>query len=65
MQDATSIFKRASSQPVLNVTSYPGVAQIYNPAPVKIGDEFILVVSVVDHITDEPGPFAGRVIFQQ
>lgn len=60
MQDVTQIFKRVSDQPVLNVDDYPYAAQLYNPAPAKIGDEFVLLVSVVDHVTDEPGRDVGQ-----
>ncbi|MEM8875333.1 MAG: glycoside hydrolase family 130 protein [Planctomycetota bacterium] len=60
MTATTDLFQRVADKPVLNVADYPGVAQLYNPAPAKIGDEFILLVSVVDHVTDEPGRDVGQ-----
>lgn len=47
--DATRILKRHPENPILRLEDYPGVAQIYNPAPAQLGDETILLVSVVDH----------------
>lgn len=47
--DATRIFTRHASNPLLHVKDFPGVAQIYNPAPVQFGDETLLLVSVVEH----------------
>lgn len=47
--DATQILRRYESNPILRLEDYPGVAQIYNPAPVQHGDETILLVSVVEH----------------
>lgn len=49
MKDATRILKRHPNNPLLHVKDFPGVAQIYNPSPVKFGDETILLVSVVEH----------------
>jgi predicted GH43/DUF377 family glycosyl hydrolase len=49
MKDATRIFKRYEGGPLLQVKNYPGIAQIYNPSPVQVGDETILLVSVVEH----------------
>lgn len=49
MKDATTIMKRHGDNPLLNVKDYPGIAQIYNPSPVQVGDETILLVSVVEH----------------
>ncbi len=46
--DATRILKRHELNPLLHVKNYPGVAQIYNPAPVQFGDETVLLVSVVE-----------------
>lgn len=46
--DATNILKRHPSNPLLHVKDYPGMAQIYNPSPVKYGDEILLLVSVVE-----------------
>ena len=60
MQDATTIFKRHSDQPILSHRDLPGVAQVYNPGPAKVGDEYILLVSVVDHATHEPGRDVGQ-----
>lgn len=49
MKDATSILKRYSGNPVLHVKDFPGIAQLYNPAPILHNGETILLVSVVDH----------------
>lgn len=49
MKDATRILKRHPQNPLIHVKDYPGVAQIYNPSPVKFGDETILLVSVVEY----------------
>ena len=49
MKDATKILTRHPGNPLLHVKDYPGVAQIYNPSPVMLGDETILLVSVVEH----------------
>ena len=49
MKDATKILTRHKENPLIHVKDYPGVAQIYNPAPVQFGDETILLVSVVEH----------------
>lgn len=49
-KDATRILKRCNDgKPVINVDDYPGLAQVYNPTGVKIGDETVVVVSVVEH----------------
>ena len=48
-RDATKIFKRVPENPIIKVDDYPGVAQIYNPSPVMLGDETIVLVSVVEH----------------
>lgn len=48
-RDATTILKRDPKNPLLHVKDYPGIAQLYNPAPVQYGDETILLVSVVEH----------------
>ncbi len=47
--DATHILNRHSANPILKLEDYPGVAQIYNPSPAQLGDETILLVSVVEH----------------
>jgi len=49
LKDATRILKRHSSNPLMHIKDYPGVAQIYNPSPVMYGDETIMLVSVVEH----------------
>jgi beta-1,4-mannooligosaccharide/beta-1,4-mannosyl-N-acetylglucosamine phosphorylase len=49
MKDATRILKRHPENPIMDVKDYPGIAQLYNPAPVLFGDETILLVSVVEH----------------
>jgi predicted GH43/DUF377 family glycosyl hydrolase len=48
-RDATKIFKRVPENPIISVEDYPGVAQIYNPSPVQMGDETIILLSVVEH----------------
>jgi len=47
--DATRLLKRHAKNPILKLEDYPGVAQIYNPSPAQLGDETILLVSVVEH----------------
>lgn len=49
MVDATKILKRYEENPLLHIRDYPGIAQIYNPSPVQMGDETVLLVSVVEH----------------
>jgi len=49
MKDATKILTRHPDNPIIHIKDYPGVAQIYNPAPVQFGEETILLVSVVEH----------------
>ncbi len=49
MKDATKIFKRCESNPIIHVKDYEGVAQIYNPSPIMYGDETILLLSIVEH----------------
>ena len=49
MKDATGIFRRHDSNPLLHIKDYPGIAQLYNPSPARVGDETILLVSVVEH----------------
>lgn len=49
LKDATRIMKRHPNNPLMHVKDFPGIAQIYNPAPVKFNDETILLVSVVEH----------------
>lgn len=48
-RDATKILTRHPQNPLLHIKDFPGIAQIYNPSPVKLGDETILLVSVVEH----------------
>ena len=48
-RDATKIFKRFEGNPIIHVRDYPGVAQIYNPSPAMLGDETVLLLSVVEH----------------
>lgn len=48
-RDATKILKRIEENPIIHVKDYPGIAQIYNPSPVMLGEETILLVSVVEH----------------
>lgn len=52
-KDATRILKRSEANPILHVDDYPGVAQLYNPAAVKMGDETVVMVSVVEHAATE------------
>ena len=47
--DATRILKRCPENPIMDIKDYPGIAQLYNPSAVKIGDEIIMLVSVVEH----------------
>ncbi|MDD2711156.1 MAG: glycoside hydrolase family 130 protein [Verrucomicrobiae bacterium] len=49
MKDATRILRRHPANPLLHVKDYPGIAQLYNPAPVQHNDETLLLVSVVEH----------------
>ncbi len=49
MKDATKIFKRYENNPIIHVKDYEGIAQLYNPSPIKFGDEYILLVSVMEH----------------
>ncbi len=49
MRDATRIFTRCEANPILDVADYPGMAQLYNPSVVKLGDETIILVSVVEY----------------
>ena len=59
-RDATRILKRSEHNPLLKVEDFPGVAQLYNPSPVKIGDEYLLLISVVEHATPiTPGNCVG------
>lgn len=48
-KDATRILTRYEANPIMDVRDYPGIAQLYNPAAVRIGDETIILVSVVEH----------------
>jgi len=48
-KDATSILVRHPGNPIMKVQDYPGIAQIYNPAPVMYNGETILLISVVRH----------------
>jgi len=48
-KDATLILERHHSNPIMKVQDYPGIAQIYNPAPVQYNGQTILLVSVVRH----------------
>jgi len=49
MRDATRILTRHPNNPLLKVEDYPGIAQLYNPAPVRFNGETILLISVVEH----------------
>ena len=48
-KDVTEILKRCPENPIINPDDYPGIARIYNPAVAKMGDETILLASVIDH----------------
>ena len=48
-KDATKILKRSEYNPIMCVDDYPGIAQLFNPTAVKIGDEYVMLVSVVEH----------------
>ena len=45
--DATRILRRHPANPLLKIEDYPGIAQLYNPAPVLHDGKVILLVSVV------------------
>jgi len=45
--DATRLLRRHPANPLLKVEDYPGIAQLYNPAPVLHDGKVILLVSVV------------------
>ena len=49
MIDVTKIMKRNPNNPVISVYDYPNISQIYNPTGIKIGDETIVLASVVEH----------------
>lgn len=49
MRDATRILTRHPNNPLMKVEDYPGIAQLYNPAPAVYNGETILLVSVVEH----------------
>ena len=48
-KDATKILKRYEGNPIIKPQDYPGIAQFFNPSPVMMGDETIVLVSVVEH----------------
>ncbi len=60
MKDATRILTRHPGNPLLDVRDFPGIAQIYNPSPAKVGEETVLLVSVVDHRTRRTGRDVGE-----
>ncbi len=47
LQDATRIFQRHPANPLLRPADYPGIAQLFNPAPVHFENKILLLVSVV------------------
>ena len=47
--DATRILTRCPQNPLMKVEDYPGIAQLYNPSAVRMGDEIVMLVSVVEH----------------
>lgn len=49
MRDATRILTRHPNNPLMKVEDYPGIAQLYNPAPAVHNGETLLLVSVVEH----------------
>lgn len=52
-KDSTIIMKRSVHNPLLHIKNFPGIAQLYNPAPVQFGNETILLVSVVEHAANK------------
>jgi predicted GH43/DUF377 family glycosyl hydrolase len=46
-KDATRLLTRHPANPLLKVSDYPGIAQLYNPSPVRFGDKILLLVSVI------------------
>lgn len=46
-KDATRILTRHPANPILKIADHPGIAQLFNPAPVRFGDKILLLVSVV------------------
>lgn len=59
-RDATRLFTRNKSNPILNVKDFPGVAQLYNPSPAVYQEETILLVSVVEHAAEGAGRDVGQ-----
>lgn len=51
-QDATRLFKRHPANPLLRIADHPGIAQLFNPAPVRLGNRILLLVSVVTFRAD-------------
>src|SRR5512133_1393004 len=49
MTNVTKIMRRFPQNPLLHINDFPGMAQLYNPSPVRFGEETILLVSVVEH----------------
>ncbi|MGD7707025.1 glycoside hydrolase family 130 protein [Microlunatus sp. Y2014] len=48
-RDATRILNRHPANPLIRQEDHPGIAQVFNPSPARVGDETILLVSVVEH----------------
>ena len=47
MKDATRIFQRHLANPLLKIADHPGIAQLFNPAPVYFENRILLLVSVI------------------
>lgn len=59
-QFAHEILARHPQNPLITPGDFPGAAQIYNPSPVRFGDEIVLLVSVVLHHADGAGRDVGQ-----
>ena len=45
LKDVRKILQRHPANPILDPEDFPGVRQMFNPSPVRFGDEIILLVS--------------------
>ena len=59
-KDVTEILKRCPENPIINPDDYPGIARIYNPAVAKMGDETVLLTSVIEHAGEGYGEYVGQ-----
>ena len=48
-KDATKILKRYEGNPIIDPQNYPGVSLFFNPSPVRLGDETIVLVSMSEY----------------